>query len=159
MKFKYLCAIAITLTLMLIASPTLADSSVDEVSAGLVCQCGCTMIVNVCTCETADQMRQIISTKLSAGQTPSQIWDYFVSQYGEKVLAAPTKEGFNLTAWVTPFIAIAAGFGFLYLILKEWVFKKPTKEEPGQVIDQQLVDVYSQRFERELSKFDEGGLR
>ena len=33
----------------------------------------------------------------------------FVTRYGEKVLSAPTASGFNLAAWVTPFLVILIG--------------------------------------------------
>ena len=33
----------------------------------------------------------------------------FRSKYGEKILSAPTTQGFNLLAWIMPFAAILAG--------------------------------------------------
>ena len=41
----------------------------------------------------------------------AQIIAIFRAQYGEKVLSAPTTQGFNLLAWVMPFAAIVAGGG------------------------------------------------
>ncbi len=43
-----------------------------------------------------------ITELIGQGQNKDQIIAYFVGQYGEKMLAAPAKKGFNLVAWVVP---------------------------------------------------------
>ncbi len=40
--------------------------------------------------------------------------------YGEKILSAPTTEGFNLLAWLMPFGAIVAGCGLLFGVASRW---------------------------------------
>ncbi len=42
------------------------------------------------------------------GMTGQEIVDAFVAQYGETVLMAPKKTGFNLTAYLLPGFAITA---------------------------------------------------
>ncbi len=42
------------------------------------------------------------------GMTGQEIVDAFVAQYGETVLMAPKKSGFNLTAYLLPGFAITA---------------------------------------------------
>jgi len=56
-----------------------------------------------------DGMLTLIEQKLAKGESATGIVQFFVAQYGEQVLSAPTKKGFNLTAWITPFVAILAG--------------------------------------------------
>ena len=65
--------------------------------------------------ELADQMRGIVWEKLQAGWSREQILRYFVNRYGEEVLAAPPKEGFNLMVWVVPPIVLA-GAGIVLLL-------------------------------------------
>ena len=57
----------------------------------------------------AKQMRDILRERLAAGQSEQEILDYFVSVYGQSVLADPPKEGFTLVIWVVPPLALAFG--------------------------------------------------
>jgi cytochrome c-type biogenesis protein CcmH len=47
----------------------------------------------------------------------------FVQEYGATVLAAPTTSGFNIVAWIVPFIALAFGLGLVTLIVRKWNFR------------------------------------
>ena len=45
----------------------------------------------------------------TVGKSKPEVLQAMVAQYGERILAAPTKEGFNLTAWIIPFVMLVAG--------------------------------------------------
>lgn len=142
------------LALLLFPPSALADTTqVDAISNELMCQCGCTMVVINCECSTAAQMRQVIQTQLAAGKTKADILQYFVGQYGETVLAAPTKEGFNLTAWITPFVGILAGLGLVYVILRAWLNQRRRVITDVLPKFQADLEVYDDRIERELELF------
>lgn len=127
-----------------------------DVEKELMCQCGCSMVVNVCDCDTANQTRALISDRIDQGQSKEEILAYFVGQYGEKVLAAPTKKGFNLTVWVLPFAAIAAGGVGLYFILRGWSRRgrAAMAEEPQEESEESLEE-YRRRFDEEFRRFNE----
>src|SRR4029077_3752580 len=82
-----------------------ADLTPQQQAEGrLMCYCGCSDLpVRVCTCGTADSIRQEIASRLGNGETPDQVVAAFVAQHGEQMRSAPTKSGFDLVAWVTPF--------------------------------------------------------
>jgi cytochrome c-type biogenesis protein CcmH len=83
------------------------------------------LICPICPGETLDQsrstiarqMRDVIRGRIAQGQTDQQILDYFVSVYGESILARPPRSGFGLTAWVVPPVALAVALiaGFFVL--------------------------------------------
>jgi cytochrome c-type biogenesis protein CcmH len=56
----------------------------------------------------------------ASGQTPQQIKTTFIAQYGEAVLSAPIRRGFNLVAWWGPYAAIAAGAVALVALGMAW---------------------------------------
>lgn len=121
---RYLRFVAAALFLFtLTVAPALADSEVDAVAQNIMCQCGCTMVLNTCECGTAEQLRGEIKAMLAEGKTQQQVLDYYVGKYGEKVLSAPTKQGFNLTAYITPFAGIVVAGGSIVFVLRRWVFK------------------------------------
>lgn len=109
------------------AQRALADTS-DEIQAGLICQCGCTMVVADCECDTANAMRDGISEFIAQGMTKDEILAAFVAQYGETVLAEPTKKGFNLAAWILPISALVAGAGLIAILLTFWIRARKGRE-------------------------------
>ncbi len=57
----------------------------------------------------AVEMRNKIAELLKEGKSEKEVTDYFISQYGQRILIEPTKEGFNLLVWTGPFIMLALG--------------------------------------------------
>ena len=115
--------VMLTLLLTFTAMPAFAGGITDEVQANLMCQCGCTMVLASCDCGTAEQMRTEIAGMIDKGQTKDDILNYYVGKYGEKVLAAPVAQGFNISAYVTPFAVILLGAGVIGLIARQWVIR------------------------------------
>jgi cytochrome c-type biogenesis protein CcmH len=88
---------------------------------------------------------------LESGITVEQIVKMQVDEYGETVLSAPSKFGFNLTAWMTPFVAlIAGGFG-VRKVLHSWVGKKSDSDSlETPVAEAEISEKYSKRLKDEL---------
>ncbi len=147
--------LAFTLLITLVVSIPAQALTVSDIEKELICQCGCIMVVAPCDCGTAEEMRALIRQKIDQGQTKAQILDYFLAQYGEKVLAAPTKQGFNLTVWVIPFVAIAAGAVAIYFILRAWVWKGKVQPETEAPQSEEVTQAYRKRFQEEFERFRE----
>jgi cytochrome c-type biogenesis protein CcmH len=117
------------------------------------------MLVSACEgameCGAADRIKAQVMERLNMGQSKEEIIGYFVSRYGEKVLSAPTKKGFNLTAWVLPFLVVVSGGGILYLTLKRWHSTGRERKEDRKAVGRGKVEgKYLERFEQELKEFD-----
>ena len=114
------------LSLILVASSTFSlagapPTPLQEVEGRLMCYCGCAdLTVRVCTCGTADAIRQEIAQRLSTGETPDQVVAAYVSRHGAQIRSAPTKTGFDLLAWVTPFAALLLAGSALIVIVRRW---------------------------------------
>lgn len=148
------------LAILLPATGAYAAVQSRDVQKDLMCQCGCTMVLDVCDCGTADQMRAKIASMISDGQDKGQILDYFVGQYGETVLAAPTKKGFNLIAWVGPFAAVIGGAAGLLFLLRAWSGRGRSETdapaEAGTVpVATGEIDAYRSQLDAELQRFRE----
>src|SRR5271163_4917932 len=105
-----------------------------EVFEGLTCQCGCGLTVANCnmpTCGFAVPMRGEIDRMIAAGKSRAQIIAFYRHEYGEKVLSAPTTEGFNLLAWTMPFIALALGGGLMVFAVGRWHSSPPAPSGPS----------------------------
>ena len=109
------------------AAPLTQDQR-DEVEHQLKCQCGCVLDVYVCrttdfTCPVSPAMHRDVLTLASTGYDVKEIVVAFQAVYGERVLMAPVKQGFNLVGYALPFVVIAGGGVAVY----RWVRKRSAR--------------------------------
>ncbi len=88
------------------------DPFIVGVEGMLRCTCGCNLSVYTCrttdfTCTVSPAMHREVIALAEQDKTAQEILDAFVAQYGEIVLMAPLKEGFNIAAYVVPGMAIS----------------------------------------------------
>jgi cytochrome c-type biogenesis protein CcmH len=149
---------ALALLIAFTAMPAFAGGIVDEIGANLMCQCGCTMVLSTCDCGTAEQMRGEIRAMLDQGKTKSDILDFYVGKYGDKVLSAPKAEGFNISAYITPFIAILASAVIIAFIVRRWVLQTKTASSAPALASPSTapasMDDLRARMQRELSEYE-----
>ncbi len=149
------------LIVLLALPPTLHALTSRDIEGGIMCICkdNCGKVLENCTCGTADIFRKEIREMIAAGKVKKEIIDHYVERFGEKILSSPTKEGFNLVAWITPFLAIFAGGWGVNRIVRSWAKKRTSKtlaensheETPGT---EEKESPYKKRMEEELREFD-----
>jgi cytochrome c-type biogenesis protein CcmH len=155
-------SLLIALVALILAAPVKAESvSFQEVEESLTCQCGCGLTVHSCNhlqCPSAIPLRQEIRQQMNLDKNKSGILAHFAEKYGEKVLSSPTTSGFNITAWVTPFIAVGLGGWTVLLTLRRWTRRSaiaaaaagPVAEEDPQRTKSEA----EKTLERELEGYD-----
>ncbi len=89
------------------------DPFIVALEGTIKCTCGCNLDVYTCrttdfTCAVSPAMHREVVSMMEDGMTGQEIVDAFVAQYGETVLMAPKKTGFNLTAYLLPGVTITA---------------------------------------------------
>jgi cytochrome c-type biogenesis protein CcmH len=125
----------------------------SQVSEGLTCQCGCQLTVANCnmpTCGFSVPARREIDRMIARGMTRAQIIGFYRTKYGEKVLSAPTAEGFNLLAWTMPFIALALGGGLMALAVGRW--RSRALSAPGDSEPHAAPSSFDPELRRKLEK-------
>ena len=127
LKILLVIALAVANPLPANQVPENDDSSLlaqfKEISAALVCQCGCNSVLLHCAmqnCHFASPAREEIRRKLQNGESKDAIIAGFAERYGLRVLAAPPASGFHLTAWIMPFIALVVGALLTKRVLSSW---------------------------------------
>ena len=133
--------------------------------AALTCQCSCGLTVHSCNhlqCGFAIPAKEQIAEQLAQGASREAILASFVTRYGEKVLSAPTASGFNLAAWVTPFLVILIGTVSIGLIARRWAKRPSTSDarrtdgppsgHPERSVSE--VEGYQERLKKELETFE-----
>lgn len=102
------------------------EKTVHDVAAQLRCVVCQSLSVADSPSETANQMRGIIRERLAAGESPAEVRAYFVEKYGEWILLAPPKSGFNLLVWVVPFAGLGLGLVLVAVVLRRWSRNSPS---------------------------------
>ena len=105
------------------ATPSMTPDERDAIEHELRCQCGCTLDVYICrttdfSCQVSPAMHRDIMALVDGGYSAREIIDGFVQTYGERVLMAPKREGFNWAGYIVPFAAVGAGAMALSLALR-----------------------------------------
>ena len=97
-------------------------------------------------------IREIESLQ-AQGKTQPQIVETFVTKYGKVILSAPTTQGLDLAAWLTPFVVLMLGSVFVYVVIKAWLKRKPvlaqTRGNAGSIPED-----YRARMEKELKELE-----
>jgi cytochrome c-type biogenesis protein CcmH len=89
----------------------------------MMCICSCNQILLECNhvgCPDSDGMRNELMAAVSRGDSDSLVEQAFVQKYGPTVLAAPTSTGFDRTAWIVPFVALALGLTIVVMVVRSW---------------------------------------
>jgi cytochrome c-type biogenesis protein CcmH len=120
------------------------EDKVRDVASGLRCVVCQNLSVADSPSELAKEMRNLVRELIQQGKSPEEIRAYFVSRYGEYVLLAPPKRGFNLLLWGLPVLAIAAGACGVYFVAKRWTAQR----EPEHAVDPE----YAERVRRDLQE-------
>ena len=120
----------------------------NELEGEIMCPvCGTTL--DQSDAPIAVSMKQFIAAQIRAGATKSEIEDALVDQFGQAVLAAPPKEGFNLLAWVLPLLGLALAVPAIGYAAWRW----SRVREPAAA-SERLEPEAEQRLERELARFE-----
>lgn len=131
--------------------PTPSDDQVNQIAHQLYCPVCENTPLDVCPTEACRQWRDLIRQQLSQGWTEDQIKQYFVQQYGARVLAEPPTSGFNWLVYILPPLIILAGAFILFRALRAWT--KPIQASTAQTpIKEAPKDEYVARLEEELKK-------
>ena len=146
---------------LLLVSPAAAPAAAptfQELEESLTCQCGCGLTVHSCNhlqCPSAIPLRQEIRAQMDAGKDREAVLGYFAGKYGEKILSSPTTTGFNLAAWVTPFVALFLGGLFVVFTLLRWRRGRERPPTPVAVPSPPDPDSpYEKVLERELRELE-----
>lgn len=128
------------------------DDEVNRVAKGIYCPVCENVPLDVCPTVACQQWRQTIREQLAAGWTQAEIEDYFVAQYGDRVLATPPASGLNWAVYLLPPAAFIIGVAILTNALRSW--RRPD-EHTGQAPELPDDDPYLQRLEDELRRRSE----
>jgi cytochrome c-type biogenesis protein CcmH len=126
----------------------------QEMEAVLVCPI-CHEPLDESNSAVAEQMKAQIKVDIARGMTRDEIQKDFVATYGPAVLGVPGTHGFDLLAWLLPFVGIA--LGALALAGGAWYWSRSREgdtDSPGDTPGPPLDPALERRLDEELARFD-----
>ncbi|HZK49565.1 MAG TPA: cytochrome c-type biogenesis protein CcmH [Thermoleophilia bacterium] len=159
LRFIVLMAVAVAVLVPSVAFAATPPRS--SVSDKIICQCGCGAVLTNCphqNCGWGVPAKAFIDEQLVKGKTSDELVQYYVSQYGEVVLAAPTKTGFNVIGWVMPFVGLIVGAVAIYFLIGMWSARRDEETVPAEGATALELpdpnDPIARRLNDELRDFD-----
>lgn len=144
----------------LVAAPAFAqdpepsDDEVNRIAKQLYCPVCPNTPLDVCSTQACAQWRATIREQLELGWNEDQIRQYFVEQYGDRVLATPPARGINWLIYVLPPVVIIVGGLLLLRTIRSW-----TGTNNRRLVQEELLpekDVYVNQLEDELRRRESG---
>ncbi len=167
-KFNILLLVIILFSLFLVGTVAaqggtedISDDEVNAIAKQLFCPVCENTPLDVCETQACKQWRELIRLKLSEGWTEPEIKQYFVDNYGARVLSEPPAEGFSLLVYFVPPAIILVGIVILFRAFKSWkdnddeIDALETETSPTSASKASNPDEdYLARFEEEMRKQD-----
>jgi cytochrome c-type biogenesis protein CcmH len=106
------------------AAPSMDAQGRDALEHKISCPCPCTLDIFTCRtsmpCGFSPRMHSDVMALVEGGYSADEILAAFEDVYGQQVLMAPKKEGFNLAGYLTPFAALGTGAVVLAALIRKW---------------------------------------
>lgn len=106
------------------ARPSMTAEERDALEHKISCPCPCTLDIFTCRtsmpCGFSPAMHRDVMTLVEGGHSADEILAAFEGVYGEQVLMAPKKAGFNWAGYLMPFAALGTGAVVLGAMMRRW---------------------------------------
>ena len=147
-------AVAISLSQTARAQDTTpTDDQVNAIAKQLYCPVCENTPLDVCPTDACKQWRELIRQMLAEGKSEEEIKNYFVAQFGARVLNEPPNK---FATYLVPGIAILAGTLLLIRGFQMWIkpatVEAASGESEAKPIREGAQDDYITRVEEELKK-------
>ena len=130
--------------------PIPSDDEVNAIAKKLYCPVCENIPLDVCPTVACDQWRDTIREKLALGWDESQITQYFIDQYGDRVTATPPARGFNWLIYVLPPVVFIVGAVILFRAIQSWKESSQLIERTPKTEFEEMDDPYVKLLEEEL---------
>lgn len=135
------------------------DARFQAIEKRLKCSCGCGLDIYTCrttdfTCTYSPALHKDVVKLAEQGKSDQQIIDAFVAEYGEAVLMAPPRRGFNLAGYFVPSLAVIVAAVFLVRVLRRWTREGQGPVTPAPSPEARVPDASPAELERLRNELD-----
>ena len=136
----------IMLVILLQLSSRANNADLKKLLTSVYCYCGCSReTIEVCICGVAQEIEKNFKKKLTLEKTVDQIKSEYLAQYGSQFDAIMKAEGFNLVAYIVPFVLLAILGSISVVVLK--------KQKAVQIVTQPAGSTNLDGLEEEIQQY------
>ena len=158
-SFTLLAVLAALLAVLLSPAPAASalsgealERKVQEISDQLRCPTCQAISVRDSEAAFSRQIRDKVRLMLEEGKSDEEIYEYFVTSYGEWILRAPKKKGVGLLLWGLPIAGIVVAGGLIFWRLRRSVRAARAQAPPALA----LSEAERARIDKDLHRFERG---
>jgi cytochrome c-type biogenesis protein CcmH len=140
-------------------APAPSDDQVNAIAKQLYCPVCENIPLDVCPTQACAQWRELIREKLAQGWTDQQIKQYFIDQYGDRVVGMPPAHGLNWLVYLLPPVAILFGAFILWRALQAWRTPAPAADPSGSAYISNPGTPASSNLEKDDGHLDDEAYR
>lgn len=128
------------------------ETRVNKLGHEMMCMCGCNQILAECNhvgCSYSSRMMGEIREAVARGDSDGSIRNMMVEKYGTTVLAAPTTSGFNLVAWIMPFVTFALALAAVVFVIRTWKRRAALAPASAPPVSTDILNTYRDRARKD----------
>ncbi len=144
--------LALSLAFAAAPGPQALEQTARQLEAQLIAPCCWSQQVSVHQSAAADEIKQNIRVMLASGKTNQQILDFYVAEYGDRILAEPPARGFNASLYVLPWFFLAGSVGLVVFVIRH--MRSPGRAGGAAPPAAPLNDADSDRLDEELRNLE-----
>lgn len=135
------------------------ETEAKEIETELIAPCCWTQPISEHDSGVSDEMKTNVRQMLRDGKSRQEILDFYVAEYGLRILSVPPQEGFNRLSYLMPILFVLTGVIVIGVVLYRWQHNQtPVPVAAGPAVRDEAItgldDALSQRIERELQNMD-----
>jgi cytochrome c-type biogenesis protein CcmH len=122
----------------------------NEIEAEVMCPV-CGTLLELAESPQAQRQKVFVARLIADGRSKDEIKDALVAEYGEEVLALPSGDGFNLSAYLVPIVAFVLAVVALAFGVRRW---RRDGGGPAAPAAAGPSEADSKRLDADLSRYD-----
>lgn len=135
-----------------LASAATLQTNVNDIEGEVMCPI-CGTLLELAESPQAQRERVLVKRLVAEGKSKDEVKEALVAQYGPAVLALPSGEGFDLSAYLVPAIAfVAAAVALAFGVLRWRRAGKPPGS--GGTPTSALQGEDAERLDADLARYD-----
>lgn len=133
--------------------PQALEREARQLETKLMAPCCWAQQVSLHQSPAADEIKRNIRRLLAEGKTSQQVLDFYVAEYGDRILSEPPARGFSRLIYVAPWVFLVGSVGLVVVVIRRLraVSTAPARTEQAAVPPN---DDEAERIDEELRNLD-----
>jgi len=134
----------------------------EKLGSKIMCTCSCGQMLLKCNhvgCPNSSRMIAQLHDQLGNGRSgdagnagnaksDEDVLNFFRTEWGVTAVVEPSQHGFELLAWILPFVGLIAGTILLMIVVAKWK-RRPAQVNPADAVLDPHMDALRARARRE----------